>query len=114
MAALFSLWVVIVTAGRADDVVAKYGLSPIGIVGSYFASGAAAGALVGFFRPATQYRLGAFLVGCAAGTLVYGAGLFATTGKLETSDIVIAAILGTLVGGGIADSQFSQRAEKQG
>jgi hypothetical protein len=114
MATLFSVWVLLVTAGHGNDVQGKYGLSPGRIVGVYFVCGALAGALVGFFRPATQYRFGAFVVGAAAGILVYGAAALAMTGGLRKADFVIAAILGTLVGGAIADSQFHDHRKGQG
>jgi hypothetical protein len=100
LAALFCLWVALITMGQADAVRTRYGATPTQIMVTYLVVGGVGGTLLGCCRPLTRHRLGAFLVGTVVGTMLYFAVGTAMTG-FTTKTLLIASPLGIIVGGGL-------------
>ena len=111
MASLFSLYVLVLYLLRGNAPFEKLGVSLVGVVIAYCACGLSAGALAGVLWPLTRTRLGATLVGFLSGFLVY-AGVGVTMDGPPTSWEPFhwwgAAILGLIVGGGLANVWYSQ------
>jgi hypothetical protein len=112
-AVAFSLWVAFVTAGKHDEVVAEYGLSPVQIMGTYVAIAAVVGPLLGFLRPALQYRLGAFIVGSLIGVTIY-LGIALAMGGLDRPTFIVSSFIGILIGGGLGLVQFDEERKNAG
>ncbi|MDQ6872013.1 MAG: hypothetical protein M3037_08360 [Gemmatimonadota bacterium] len=88
---------------------------PLVILG-YFAMGVIGGLLVGLFRPLTQRRIGATMLGMIIGIVVYSiAGLVAVGEKefLSLPGLVSALVLGTVIGGLSGHTTWNRRASRR-
>ena len=104
-----SLIILAITAGLAADAAAgKYrGLTPWQIVATFFVAGSLCGLILGVFRPVTESRFGALVVGWVVGTMTCGSIEIAMFGFSEAI-VIMSAILGLLTGGGLAVVQFDK------
>ena len=83
------------------------------IIATYYATGTAAGVLLGLWRPYTRARLGAIAVGSLVGTAVYtGVGLSMT--GVSTSTLVMGAIIGVPMGALLGNSWWKEEHASNG
>jgi len=88
---------------------------PLVILG-YFAMGVIGGLLVGVFRPLTQRRIGATILGMIIGIVVYSIAGFVAIGEkefLSLPGLVPALVLGTVIGGLSGHSTWNKRASRR-
>ena len=107
VAGVFSLWVIGLSIVRGTTQFEQYGMTTWGIVSTYFAAAAVAGAVVGLLRPWARTRGGAAAVGAVAGVIVYAAISVAMDGW-RNFDPAFALVAGIPVGG-ICGYTVSQR-----
>ena len=89
----FSLLALVLAMLRGSTSYPQYGMSTWSVIGSYFAVGLPAGAIIGALRPLLRWRAGAALVGYFAAVVVYGGvGLIMNGPTIET--LGVGAILG--------------------
>ncbi len=104
-ATAFSVWVLVLSVLNLSTHWPGLGLSTWEIIGAYYLAAVLGGTMVGLLRPLTRWRLGSFVVGSVGGTIVYGAiGVAMGIAQKEPwpVTIILAGILGVLVGGGLA------------
>src|SRR4051812_23169998 len=70
-AVLYSAWVAFVSGGDLTRPLEESGQTPLQIIAAYFAIAALVGPLLGLFRPALRFRLGAFVIGSVVGFATY-------------------------------------------
>lgn len=88
---------------------------PLVILG-YFAMGVIGGLLVGVFRPLTQRRIGATILGMIIGIVVYSIAVLIAVGEkefLSLPGLVSALVLGTVIGGLSGHSTWNKRASRR-
>ena len=110
-ATLYSAWVAFVSGGNLSDRLKGIDQTPLQIIVTYFAIAAVTGPILGFFRPALRFRLGAFLIGSAVGTATY-AGVGLSMGYADRGYYVIAALVGIVAGGGLGVVFFDEQRAK--
>ena len=78
--------------------------------------GVIGGLLVGVFRPLTQRRIGATILGMIIGIVVYSIAGFVAIGEkefLSLPGLVPALVLGTVIGGLSGHSTWNKRASRR-
>jgi hypothetical protein len=99
-AILYSGYVLVLSVVRGSTSFPAYGLSTWGIIATYWLGATLAGLILGFCKPLTQYRLGAFLVGTLVGSAIYGTAMLALP-QARSGPWWLALIPGVIVGGGL-------------
>jgi hypothetical protein len=94
----YSILVLIHSAIRGSTYWPAYHLSTWEIIGLYYAAAVVNGLLLGLLRPLLKWRIGAFVLGTMAGSVIYGAFGLAMVGWNQPV-AWIALILGVVIGG---------------
>jgi hypothetical protein len=106
LASGYSLWVLLLSVVRGSTSWPQYHTTAWVIIGGYFLVGLTGGALVGALLPVTAWRVGTFVVGWMAGTVIYG-GLGFVMGHLH--DWWLGTIPGLAIGGLAVVKQDQER-----
>ena len=112
-AVLYSAWVVFVSGGELTRPIAESGQTPLHIIATYFAIAAIVGPLLGLFRPALGFRLGAFVIGSVVGFVTY-AGFGLAGGDSDGTYLIVAAVVGVVAGGGLGVVFFDRQRSRAG
>ena len=106
-AVVYSIIAIIVAIGQGQIYFARYGVTLLQVVATYFIAGAACGLALAFLYPLASHRWGSFVLGFLLGTIVYGAVGIALVG-FHPLALGIAVVPGLLVGGSLGLYAFSQ------
>lgn len=108
MAALLSLFVIVLFVARPHRLEEEYGLTLGTLILTYCIGGLGGGFIVGSMRPLSRWRVGAIATRIVSATFVYGAIGVAISGpiaKWREEEWIVATVLG-LVGGSVIGNRM--------